>query len=176
MDSTDALNVAAQQSVSKQMYAQQTPLLQAVDWLLANPSIPLDFRKQFYVLWEIAVFGNFDEMDIKILRLKFKEWCILMKWHVPDHQWGNTISFENTDQKVSTINPDGTVSEQNNAGGSSNMVLDYNLLFNMLEQMYIVQLSRGKDGFTVKEMTSSRSIVRGEGSLEPQKKKGISLF
>lgn len=142
----------------QQKYAPTPPLLNALEWLLNNPSIPLSLRKQFFVLWEIVPFGNYDEMDIKRLLLKFREYCIFMTWYMPDHKWGKTLDFKAD-----------TESEEN-------IQTDLNMLFNMLYELYYVQLTRGKQGFTVKEMTTLRSINRFGAEEEQDKKKGVRLF
>lgn len=165
--------MTAQQAPQMQLnpqYQTQTPLVQMSDWLLSNPTIPLNFKKEFYVLWEIAVFGNYSELDIKRLMLDFEEWTIFKKWSTPDHQWGNLLEYQSVDNV--SVDADNTVKELM----SKDIVLDMNLLFNILRQLYFIQLSRGKNGFTLKEINSVRSIFNNASEEEPTKKKKISLF
>lgn len=151
-------------------YQSQPPIIQMADWLLSNPTIPLNFKKEFYVLWEIAVFGNYSELDIKRLMLDFEEWTILKKWSTPDHQWGNLMTYEDMD------NTQVDAADKTFTGmGAPKIVIDMNLLFNILRQLYFIQLTRGKGGFTLKEINSVRSILKNEQAEEPKKKK-ISLF
>jgi len=138
-------------------YNPQTQLLQAVDWLISNPTIPLALKKQFFVMWENIVFGNYEQRDILFLMSKFREWSILVKWYIPEQQWGNVHSFESDEE-------DGL-----------NLEMDLSTLLNMLEQLYFIQLTRGKEGFTTKELTTYRNIIKGE-SEQQKKKKGIRLF
>lgn len=141
------------------LYQQIPPILAAIDWLLANPSVPLSMRKQFYVLWELAVFGNYSEMDIKRLLLKFKEWCILLKWYIPDVEWDKKREFEGDTQNEKPLE------------------MDLNILLNTLEQLYYIQLTRGKEGFTVKEMNTRRDISKMDVPLEEKKGRfKISIF
>lgn len=155
---TPSLLMQQQQLAQQPKYAPTPPLLNALEWLLNNPSIPLSLRKQFFVLWEIVPFGNYDEMDIKRLLLKFLEYNIFMTWFIPDHQWGKTLDFKGDSDK------------------EENIQTDLNMLFNMLYELYYVQLTRGKEGFTVKEMTTLRSINRFGAEEEHDKKKGVRLF
>ena len=139
-------------------FMQQTPLLEAVDWLLTSPSIPLTMRKQFYALWESVIFGNYEDKDIKLLYSKFREWCILFKWYIPEQKWGNILSYIDAD--IDEV-----------------FETDLNLLLNMLEQLYYINLTRGREGFTVKELTTFRSIQRSSYEEDiKKKKKGWHLF
>lgn len=138
-------------------YQQTAPLLQALDWLLSNPSIPLSFRNQFYVLWENAVFGNFGDRDVQFLMSKFREWKILLLWYIPEQRWGNIHEFKDENGQVS-------------------IRMDLNMLLNTLESLYYIQLTRGKEGFTVKELTTFRSVGTIRSETSEQKKGGIRLF
>jgi len=147
----------------QQYYPQQTVLPAVpqqfppiVEWLLANPSIPTSLRNRFYQLWEIVIFGNYDEKDIAFLMSKFREWCILMLWYIPEQEWPNRKVFAEPD-------------------GSLEIDFDLNLLLNTLEQIYYINLTRGKEGFTVKELGTQRFIQRSELPEMPQPKK-VSLF
>lgn len=140
-----------------QQFQNQPPLIAIADWLLSNPSIPLEFRKQFIFLWEIVVFGNFDDYDRQFLLLKFEEWKLHTLAYIPDKHWGHELTYNE---------PDGS-------GGISVMRQDLNTLFNILEQAYYIQLTRGKEGFTLKEMTSIRDIKKIE---ETEKKKKTSWW
>jgi len=145
-----------QPTTQQPLYLPQPPLLQVLDWLLSSPSIPLDLRKQFYVLWENVVFGNYSEKDIKFLMSKFREWCILLTWYIPEQKWGNILVFHDED-------------------GREPLKIDLNILLNSLEQLYYINLTRGKEGFTVKELTTLRNIskIEEEGG---GKKKVFRLF
>ena len=136
-------------------YQGEPQLLKALDWLLSAPSIPIALRKQFYALWENTIFGNYEEKDIKFLMSKFREWCILLKWFIPEQRWGNQLSYADPDSLI----------EVN---------YDLNTLLNNLESLYFINLTRGRDGFTVKEMTTVRSVYNTQE--EPKKKRGIHLF
>ena len=117
--------------------------------------MPLSLKNHFFMLWELPVFSNLDAMDIQRLLLKFKEWTILFKWYIPDRRWCNTQSFSDSEK-------------------TEKLDMDLNMLFNLLYQAYYMQLSRGKNGFTVREMTSTRQIIKGEN--EEEKKKKWTLF
>lgn len=138
-------------------YIQKTPLMQSMDWLLSNPSVPLSLRKQFFVLWENVVFGNYDDKDRKFLMSKFREWCILLIMYIPEQKWGNIQEFAD-DENIEPLK------------------FDLNLLINQLEQLYYIQLTRGKEGFTVKEMTTIRNKTSTTLEDETHKKKGLRLF
>jgi|GEM_PF-3068470 len=129
-----------------------TPLISALDWLLDNPSIPLELKRQFYVMWEIVVFGNYTEKDIKFLLSKFREWCILIKWYIPEQDWNKKKTF---------------IDEQ----GKEILEVDLNILLNILEQVYYIQLTRGREGFTIKEMTTMRTYQKYAEELEKEIKK-----
>lgn len=145
-------------------YQTTPPLMNMIDWLLELPSVPLSLKNQFFMLWELPVFSNLDVMDIQRLLLKFKEWTILFKWYVPDRRWCNTQSFSDTEKIDSDSDINRTVK----------LDMDLNMLFNLLYQAYYMQLTRGKNGFTVREMTSVRQIIKGEN--EEEKKKKWTLF
>lgn len=121
------------------------PLLQALEWLLATPSIPIVLRKQFFVLWESVIFGNYDEKDRKFLGSKFREWEIELMWYIPEQKWGNILDYKDEDKDAISLQ------------------MDLNMLLNMLEELFYINLTRGKDGFTVKELNTNRnrSIVEG---------------
>lgn len=132
------------------------PIVQMLDSLLNSPSIPLDFRKQFYVLWETVIFGNYSEKDIKYLMSKFREWCLLMLWYIPEQEWGGILDYKDTEIDAP-------------------FRVDYNLLFNTLEQLYFINLTRGKNGFTLKEINTSRSYMFNKPE-DVEVKKEIRLF
>lgn len=140
-------------------YQQAAPLLQALDWLLSNPSIPLNFRNQFYVMWENVTFGNYELWDIKFLMSKFREWSIQLLWFIPEQKWGNLYEFIDDKQTGTPVR------------------MDLNMLLNTLEQLYFIQLTRGKEGFTVKEMTTLRHFTGIDTQQTMQQNKGgIRLF
>jgi len=153
----DLSMMAAMQPQQKPQYTMQPPLIQALDWLLSNPSIPLNLRTQFYMMWENVVFGNYDLKDRLFLMSKFREWCILLKWYIPEQEWGNMKEFEA------------------DSPGIGSLRMDLNCLLNMLEQLYYIQLTRGKEGFTVKELTTMRNILKAEEEKIAEKK-GVRLF
>ena len=86
---------------------------------------------------------------------KFREWCILLKWFIPEQRWGNQLSYADPDSPTE-------------------VTYDLNTLLNNLESLYFINLTRGRDGFTVKEMTTVRSVYNTQE--EPKKKRGIHLF
>jgi len=131
-------------------------LPQMLSYLLENPSIPLAMRRQFYVLWENVIFGNYTEKDIAYLMSKFREWCILVLWYIPEQRWGNILQYQDGEDTTSQIR------------------VDLNLLLNMLEQLYYINLTRGRDGFTIKELGTTRSFI--QPLPPPERKKGIRLF
>lgn len=139
------------------VYQQQSQLLQALNYLLASPSIPLIMRKQFFMLWENVIFGNFSDKDILFLLSKFREWCISLQWYIPEQKWGNVLVYEDEDD------------------ASSRITIDLNLLLNMLYQLYFINLTRGKGGFTTKELNTGRSVFRTD-TEESGGKKSIRLF
>lgn len=110
------------------------------------------------MLWENVTFGNYDDKDILRLRSKFREWCILLMWFIPEQQWGNIQRFVSDD-------------------GGSQLRMDLNLLLNSLDQMYYIQLTRGKDGFTVRELNTLRTknTIATEEEKEG-KKRVVRLF
>lgn len=145
--------------LGQSLYPTSTPLMQALDWMLASPSIPLILRKQYFMLWENVVFGNYDIRDIKFLMSKFREWTILLCWYIPEQKWGNILVYEDLDETATTLE------------------LDLNLLLNMLQQLYYIQLTRGKEGFTVREMNTMRTFSRGEIITDRQSsQQGLRLF
>jgi hypothetical protein len=141
------------------MYQQPTALMQSLDWLVSSPSIPLVMRRQFFMLWENVIFGNYEKIDIMYLMSKFREWCLMLLWYVPEQKWGNILQYQDA------------------GDDNSKMEMDLNLLLNMLTQLYFINLTRGKDGFTVKEMTTSRTFSHfGVPTEEKSNKKVLRLF
>ncbi len=160
MENTSSSYPAQQQQMPQ--FQTTPPLLNMIDWLLELPSVPLSLKNQFFMLWELPVFSNLDAMDIQRLLLKFKEWTILFKWYIPDRCWCNVQSFSDT------------VKVNSQSSKTVKLEMDLNMLFNLLYQAYYMQLTRGKNGFTVREMTSVRQIIKGEN--EEEKKKKWTLF
>lgn len=117
--------------------------LGALEWLMETPSIPLQLRQQFFALWEMVVFGNYSEHDIARLQSYFREYLILIQWYIPEQEWGNTIDYENGNSEIG-------------------MSLDLTLLISMLYQTYYIQLTRGKGGFTLKEINTAREVLKKE--------------
>jgi hypothetical protein len=150
--------IPTQQSQTPQIsYQPPTALLNALQYLMELPSVPIAMRQQFYVLWENVIFGNFSAKDILYLMSKFREWCILLQMYIPEQKWGNLISFQDTTE-TTPIN------------------LDLNLLLNTLTQLYFINLSRGKEGFTVKELTTMRSFIKTGGEESEKEKRELKLF
>jgi len=162
----DITNITGYNQPIQDQYAQQpqpqfqgqTPLLNAIDWLLSSPSIPIALRKQFYALWENVIFGNYSENDIKYLMSKFREWAIMLKWYIPEQRWGNILSYRDVGDESPIIES------------------DLNMLLNNLEQLFYINLTRGKGGFTVKELTTIRTFYtqRSEDQMQPRKR--FSIF
>lgn len=150
-------------------YQNTPPLLQMVDYILTSSSVPSQLRVQFYALWDLPILGNFDAMDRSRLMLKFKEWSILLLMHIPDHEWGNLKVYKDMDgAQLDT--------ETGKMMGGNELSMDLNLLLNLLEQAYYINLTRGKDGFTLKELATMRSVFRSETTQENSQKKSWRLF
>lgn len=143
--------------------------MQIVDYVLSSPSIPSEMRVQFHALWEMPILGNFDKIDIDRLMLKFKEWCILLLMHTPDNRWGNTVVYR--DMTGAQLN-----TKTGEIVGGNELRMDMNLLMNLLEQAYYINLTRGKGGFTLKELATMRSVVRNEQTEASSPKKGWRMF
>lgn len=120
-----------------------------MEMLLSAPSIPLSLRQEYFVLWEIIPSGNYDNYDISWLMLKFEEWAILLQWYIPEQRWGNILQYKG------------------DMAGDIN--IDLSVLLNQLKQLYFVQLTRGKEGFTVKEIGTRRAFVRQDSGSEQPK-------
>jgi hypothetical protein len=148
-------SASIQQSPTQQLGAMgiQVPqnLSMALDAILNSPSIPFALRQQFFMLWENVIFGNFTDRDILFLMSKFREWTILLEWYIPEQHWGNLQVYSTEMDEVQ-------------------LKMDLNLLLNMLEQLYFIQLTRGRGGFTVKEMNTARQVF--QAPAEPAKKSG----
>ena len=149
---------ATPEETSQEMMAQQALRYKDVeekqallDWLVANPSVPLSLRRQFHALWEIVPFGNYTEKDIQRLLIKFREWCILFLWYIPDDEWDRIRRFESDD-------------------ATGDIEMDTSLLLNTLEQLFYIQLTRGREGFTVKEINTSRVGIAKPESEKPKKR------
>ena len=141
---------------SHPIFQSQQRMLQAVEYILSNPSIPMSLKNNFYVLYENVIFGNYDDFDRKMLMSKFREWCILLKWAIPEQQWGNKQVF-----------PDDA--------GEFERKIDLPVLLNELYQLYYIQLTRGKGGFTIKELGTQRTFLQTDdpSTVAP---KGLRLF
>ena len=147
-----------QPPVPQVQYQPPTALLSALNYLLDNPTVPVAFRHQFYIMWENVIFGNYGDKDVLFLMSKFREWCIMLKWFVPEQKWGNIITFQDTTEETP-------------------ITIDLNILLNTLSQLYFINLTRGKDGFTVKEMTTMRSFIKSSSDdTLTQPKKTLRLF
>lgn len=111
----------------------------AVEWILSSPSIPLDMKQEFWVLWENGPLSNFHGNDIPVLMAKFEEWSIMLLWSIPEPEWGEIKRYRDT--------PDGE---------RETITMDLNRLINSLWSLYFMNLSRGREGFTLKELRGSR--------------------
>ena len=89
---------------------------------------------------------------------KFREWCLLMLWYIPEQKWGNLLVYHEGEDDTERLE------------------LDLNLLLNTLEQLYYINLTRGKGGFTVRELNTSRAISRTEPQEVAKRGGGIRLF
>ena len=134
------------------LYITQPPLTQIIDWVLANPSIPLELRTRFHTFWEIVPLANLTERDIKYQMSKLREWILDLFWHIPEQKWGNKIQLK--DDKGNVI-----------------WEGDLNLLATMLIQTYHIQLTRGKEGLTLRELNTIRSISSVRSLFEEERKK-----
>lgn len=146
-------------SLPQEIFQQQDEVLNLMDHLLSTPDVPLELRKEYYVLWNMVIFGNYERKDMDLLNLKFKEWCIYLKWHIPEQKQGNLFSFKDNPEEPAAI------------------VTDLNQLLSWLEQIFYIQLTRGRDGFTLKELNPGRKHVKGQmGEDRGGESGGISLF
>ena len=135
------------------LYQQNPEQFDIIQQIFVDFSIPLSLRSQFYTFWNNIILGNYTERDIGWLMLKFDEWKIQFLWYIPDTFWNNSQDFE------------GDSTEQ---GESEGISIDLNMLLNSLSQLFFINLTRGRDGFTMKWLRSSRGIV--ENSTESSKK------
>lgn len=149
------MNAMNQGELGQSIYQTQEDQFNVIQHLLQTPDIPLDLRNQFYQLWNNVIFGNFEDKDIKFLMSKFREWTILLKWEIPEQHWGNRLSFEDEDGRQ--------------------LSMDLNRLINMLEQLFFINCTRGKEGFTTKELNTRRIQTRGRYEAGENKSK-TSLF
>lgn len=164
------------QAQPRNNYQLNTPLVQIVDYLLTTPSVPEELRREFFVFWEMTVLGNFDQHDIDSLYLKFRGWCNHLLMTTPDCEWSNRLVFKDRSGSAAVLQelPDGSVIEVASSGNE--ICMDLSMLIDQLDIAFSVQLTRGKDGFTTKELTTvrNRSIISEEsGKID---KKGWRLF
>lgn len=103
-----------------------------IDWFLSLPSVPLSLRQQFIAFWEMLPLGNYDKNDIERLRIKFRGLLLDILMTIPDREWNSILTFEGL------------------AEGEKDLEMDLNTLFDILEQAFYIQLTRGKGGFTAK--------------------------
>jgi hypothetical protein len=141
MQQNEALKLVAPQFQQPQKNPQDV-----MEMLLSAPSIPLSLRQEYFVLWEIIPSGNYDAYDIQWLMLKFEEWAILLEWYIPEQRWGNVLNYK--------------------GDMSTDINIDLSVLLNQLKQLYFVQLTRGKEGFTVKEIGTRRAFVEQRDASE----------
>lgn len=160
----DSISAQTQNVSQPAQYVSKPPLMDIMGWLLNLPSIPLSLKDQFFMLWELAPFSNLNEnKDIPLLMAEFDIWCDYFMWSIPDIYWGNVLEFARDNNTNANIALD-----------EKPISMDINMLLSMLRQAYYMQLSRAKDGFTVKEAGTIRQKVEA-GTTQP-KKKGWSLF
>lgn len=137
------------------MYKQNQESFDLIHQVFTDFSIPLDLRQQFYVFWNNIILGNYTPRDIEWLMLKFNEWRIHFLWYIPDVKWNNAQVFDG----------DSTAE-----GDSKEISIDLNMLLNSLEQLFFINLTRGRDGFTMKWLHSTRGIVEVPGN-DPKKRR-----
>lgn len=126
------------------LYQQDKESFDLVNQIFTDFSIPLDLRQQFYVFWNNIILGNYTVRDIEWLMLKFNEWRIHLLWYIPDTKWNNAQVFKG---------------DSTETGDGANITIDLNMLLNSLEQLFFINLTRGRDGFTMKWLNSKRGIV-----------------
>ena len=141
--------------VPEQIYQQDTQLFDITKHLLADLSIPLSLRNQFYIFWSNVIFGNYQNRDIAFLMLKFKEWKIFFLWYIPDIKWNNVLEYAG----------DSTME-----GNDPDISMDLNMLLNSLEQIYFINLTRGRGGFTVKWLQTKRNMLSSNKDESEDKK------
>jgi hypothetical protein len=149
--------LVAAQVQQRNLYQMPTQMRNAIDWLLENPSIPLAMRQSFIFLWEVVPFGNYGETDIAYLMSKFREWRENVIWITNEYDQGNPQEFPGDD-------------------GGPGRSINFNVLFNELEQLYFINLTRGKEGFTVREMNTARSFIQTGDNSTPGGHKAIKIF
>jgi len=133
----DELKTWGDSSLSSQQllpHIPSQPSPDIIDWFLSLPSVPLSLRQQFLAFWEMLPLGNYDKTDIERLRLKFRGLLLDILMTIPDEEWNTILNFEAQ------------------AEGEKEIEMDLNSLFNMLEIVFYIQLTRGKSGFTAKLM------------------------
>lgn len=135
------------------LYQQNQEQFDIIQQVFVDFSIPLSLRSKFYTFWNNIILGNYNERDINWLMLKFAEWRIQFLWYIPDTYWNNAQDFKG---------------DPTDKGDTPDISLDLNMLLNSLEQLFFINLTRGRDGFTMKWLRTGRGIV--ETQTEQPKK------
>lgn len=112
----------------------------------------------FFVLWEDAKLGNYEGDDIQLLMYMFDEWAMLLKWYIPEQRWGNILIYRDT--------PDDPVE----------LEMDLSILISTLRQMYYINLTKGREGFMVKEMNTQRAFTSTKEEQIMNQNKKMRLF
>lgn len=126
-----------------------------IQWLLTSPTIPFTMRKEFFMLWENISTANLNETEIVMLMFDFREWAINYIMSMPEDEHGNRMDYRD--------DPNGHVM----------LRTDLVRLLVMLRSLLRVQLSKGRDGFTVKMMRTSHNISESKelsGNINQPKK------
>jgi len=106
-------------------------------YLLSHPSVNEELKKSFLVFWEMLPLGNYTERDIAILRNEFEQYIILMLMEIPDDEWGASFKVAGEEFTLSHM-------------------------IELLRICFYVQLTRGRLGFTMKEMGTVRAVRKVE--------------
>jgi len=144
-------------------YISESPIQDKMDLLFQSPSIPPSLRNQYYAFWEDIKTGNYKDSDIAYLMAKFKQWCALLMWYIPEQRWGNIILFADFGEEG--LEP-------------INLEMDINQLINILEQFFFMNLTKGREGFFTKELNTIRQHQESSysESLGPSGKKTLRMF
>lgn len=126
--------------------------------LVNSPSIPLELKKKFFVLWEESKLGNYEGDDMELLMYMFDEWAMLLRWNIPEQRWGNITVYKDTPHDPVKI------------------PMDLTLLISTLRQIYYINLTKGREGFMVKEMNTQRAFSSSREEQVAQDKRKMKLF
>lgn len=126
------------------LYQQNQEQFSVIQQIFVDFSIPLSLRSKFYTFWNNIILGNYTERDINWLMLKFDEWRVQFLWYIPDTYWNNAQDFEG---------------DSTDRGDTADLSIDLNMLLNSLQQLFFINLTRGREGFTMKWLNTSRGII-----------------